>query len=437
MKFGPKIKQLHFNQVITRIQPCPYFKLIICYGPKFIFVLDYNLNIKGKILIEDIPELIMDIKFLRIQNDSHGSETYNTSGLGFQPEIVQYTYYMALAGEMAFIKLIDLFAPQNFHIMKGHGSKIIRLLNHPIYDHLLFSCSADTTIRMWDVIKKETVCVFGGLCGHEDIVLSIDISKDGKWLVSGGSDNCIKVWALSPIFEAAARQTQDSTNTVKSSQSLQVNSQILASGILEIKKHQPIRVHFPVFSTQVLNKSYINHLELYGNVIISKNLSHRVSIFVFEGMFPAFADKPLGFDPESLYSRNSSSKITKTGAFNEHVISQPEKKDWCNLFYTDETSRSIQNHQLNKSYIYKNSFNSNTIVLNDYKFQKLITKFVIFQEKCVLFEKDGNCYTIDLESFEKVRQEIKIAEIFDFIILENHIFAITHHDRIECYSVLE
>ncbi|MEM9266034.1 MAG: TIR domain-containing protein, partial [Cyanobacteria bacterium P01_F01_bin.13] len=55
----------------------------------------------------------------------------------------------------------------------------------------LVSGSSDNTIKLWDVETGEEIRSFNG---HDDDVWSVGFSPDGKTLVSGSSDNTIKLW---------------------------------------------------------------------------------------------------------------------------------------------------------------------------------------------------------------------------------------------------
>jgi WD40 repeat protein len=44
---------------------------------------------------------------------------------------------------------------------------------------------------MWDVVTGQQAL---SLSGHRDKVFSVAISADGKWIVSGGRDETVRVW---------------------------------------------------------------------------------------------------------------------------------------------------------------------------------------------------------------------------------------------------
>jgi WD40 repeat protein len=59
----------------------------------------------------------------------------------------------------------------------------------------LFTGCADGMIRMWDARPSEAV-VLRCFKGHGDMVLCMDLSDDGRVMVSGSDDHKILVWAL-------------------------------------------------------------------------------------------------------------------------------------------------------------------------------------------------------------------------------------------------
>lgn len=105
---------------------------------------------------------------------------------------------LVLGGELGVIKVLNLSKGVPAGHIKAHGGPIFSIRAYK--DEYLLSCSSDTTIKMWSVSGLSCVCVFGGYMGHRDHVLSMDISSDLRYLVSGGSDCSIRVWAIPCSF---------------------------------------------------------------------------------------------------------------------------------------------------------------------------------------------------------------------------------------------
>ncbi|KAG0438999.1 Polycomb protein eed-A [Dictyocoela muelleri] len=94
--------------------------------------------------------------------------------------------YLLVAGKLGVLKMINIFTLK-IEILSYHGSSINDLV---VRDDWIFACSSDGTIGVY---KDRLMYLF---IGHEDVVLSLDISLCGRYLVSSGTDCMIKVWDL-------------------------------------------------------------------------------------------------------------------------------------------------------------------------------------------------------------------------------------------------
>lgn len=56
--------------------------------------------------------------------------------------------------------------------------------------------SAGGTARLWDLTKIGLATAFVTLNGHEQDVTTIAISPDSHWLVTGSVDNTVRIWPL-------------------------------------------------------------------------------------------------------------------------------------------------------------------------------------------------------------------------------------------------
>ena len=73
----------------------------------------------------------------------------------------------------------------------GHDRPIHAILFDPLDRSKLATCSGDTTVKIWDTFTGETLHV---LTGHTALVNSLNFSRDGKRLLSGGADERVIVW---------------------------------------------------------------------------------------------------------------------------------------------------------------------------------------------------------------------------------------------------
>jgi WD40 repeat protein len=84
--------------------------------------------------------------------------------------------------------LVDTLATDSL----GYSNQILSVAISPD-GQTLVSGSNNTTVKLWNLQKREIVHTFSG---HRYAVFSVAISPDGHTLVSGSSDQTIKVWNL-------------------------------------------------------------------------------------------------------------------------------------------------------------------------------------------------------------------------------------------------
>jgi hypothetical protein len=74
----------------------------------------------------------------------------------------------------------------------GHGRAVFKVLHHP-KQPLLVTCSADTTVRIWNADNGGAV---RALSGHTDWVYALALSPDGNSIASGSWNGEVKVWKV-------------------------------------------------------------------------------------------------------------------------------------------------------------------------------------------------------------------------------------------------
>ena len=89
---------------------------------------------------------------------------------------------------------INIYDTNKFNLectLSGHSGIIYNMIFNPILDkYILYSCSEDNTIRIWNILLKKCIEIYN----HSNSVKYISITNDGNFLISGTSDNKIFIW---------------------------------------------------------------------------------------------------------------------------------------------------------------------------------------------------------------------------------------------------
>ena len=78
------------------------------------------------------------------------------------------------------------------HASGGHGKAVFRVLYHP-KQPLLFTCSADGTVRIWNADNGQPVRT---LTGNTDWTYALAVSPDGNLVASGSWNGEVRVWKI-------------------------------------------------------------------------------------------------------------------------------------------------------------------------------------------------------------------------------------------------
>ena len=119
--------------------------------------------------------------------------------------------YLASGSADGVVKVWDIIRGFVTHVFKGHGGVVSALAFSYPQDmgsiiqnktmHLI-TASVDTRIRIFNLVEGASTSSGGGkpeavLEGHVSVPRGLDVSSDGKWLISGGRDSVVLIWDLS------------------------------------------------------------------------------------------------------------------------------------------------------------------------------------------------------------------------------------------------
>ena len=107
--------------------------------------------------------------------------------------------WLCAAGKGGVVRLIDVTTGQLIRTLVGHGLDINDVQRHPVHPQIIVTASKDESVRLWSLTTGACLAIFAGDGGHQDQVLTCDISLDGARLVTGGIDHTVRIWDLTPL----------------------------------------------------------------------------------------------------------------------------------------------------------------------------------------------------------------------------------------------
>lgn len=174
---------------------------------------------------------------------------------------------LALAGKRGIIKVVSPLSLALDATLLGHGDEIMDITTHTVDHNLIFSCSKDESIRMWNIKQKVCIATFGGDKGHRNEVLSISVHPSGNMLASSGMDTTVKIWSLvSPEIEQAISKSYVHND---------FSGNIMFVAVVE---------QYPIFSSDKIHRNYVDCTRWVGNLLLSKGVCNRAVLWTPDPM---------------------------------------------------------------------------------------------------------------------------------------------------------
>lgn len=119
----------------------------------------------------------------------------------------QSSSYLASGGADGVVKVWDLGQGYVTHILRGHGGLISSLVFHRSESLIkrnaitLITGSTDNYIRIFNLSPSGEANIRPDMVleGHSSVPRGIAVSFDGRWVISGGRDSVILLWDLKSI----------------------------------------------------------------------------------------------------------------------------------------------------------------------------------------------------------------------------------------------
>jgi len=148
--------------------------------------------------------------------------------------------------------------------LSSHTSKVNTLALNP-NGQTLVSGSSDNTLRIWELPTGELLQT---LEGHESFINAVVVSPDGSTLISGGADKTVRLWhASTGDLESILKGHQSFVNTV----AVSPNGRAIASGSADGE----IRIWD--FPEGTLIQSLVGHTSAVNDIVFSHSGQYLIS----------------------------------------------------------------------------------------------------------------------------------------------------------------
>ncbi|KAK9466163.1 WD40-repeat-containing domain protein [Lipomyces arxii] len=172
--------------------------------------------------------------------------------------------WLAVGGKTGTVKVIDCSTGRLVCALNGHGDEILDLQACPTHPHIIASTSGDHTIRIWNLdpeYKQDPCAIICAGGGHREQVLTVAFHDSGRFLISGGMDNQVHLWALPNLSN------------------------------LPMKRDEPMVLFWSHFSTNALHSNYVDSVAFYGDLVLSRAAKeNKIVLWRIDGFDSSLAD---------------------------------------------------------------------------------------------------------------------------------------------------
>eukprot|EP00747_Dinoflagellata_sp_TGD_P064027 gnl/TRDRNA2_/TRDRNA2_153709_c1_seq1.p1 gnl/TRDRNA2_/TRDRNA2_153709_c1~~gnl/TRDRNA2_/TRDRNA2_153709_c1_seq1.p1 ORF type:complete len:268 (-),score=-24.28 gnl/TRDRNA2_/TRDRNA2_153709_c1_seq1:43-846(-) len=131
-------------------------------------------------------------------------------------------------------------------LLKGH-QRPLTFIKFNRYGNLLFSCSKDSIITLWD---SQTGKRMGSYQGHKGAVNQCDVTYDSQYLVSASSDSSIRIWEVKTGVQICKIQYRNPCRAT----SLSLGNDLVAA-TTDALMGEPSSIHIIRFSRTATNRN--------------------------------------------------------------------------------------------------------------------------------------------------------------------------------------
>ncbi|KIW06049.1 uncharacterized protein PV09_03225 [Verruconis gallopava] len=167
---------------------------------------------------------------------------------------------LLFSGTVPKIHVYNVARKERFKTLTGHGSGIQDIVPHPTIPSIFATCSDDNEVRLWNLSSKfeDSWCavICHGEFGHTSTVYSISFTKNGRYLLSGGRDTWVHLWALPDRNELV---------------------------LLPKEKVKSKRIYYPHFSSADVHADIVDCVRFYGDLIFSRSVGYKITCWRIDG----------------------------------------------------------------------------------------------------------------------------------------------------------